>query len=227
MAAIAGGEQPPYPAAPRGPVLEGPAVAGPVLDGTALDGPGLDGPGLDGPVLEGTGLDGTGLDGTALDAPGLDVTGLDGTALRDILLAPGCQPQVAADCEALVDREVAELSGVTGAAVRLAYRTVRAFDAGHIRIMIESLLPDVADALQPWWTGFATDPGAEAGDFGAYLARREDEVAEALIGITDERRKFSHRPTIVKAYNTVRPHAVKHVKAALPAVGRLVQQHAA
>src|SRR5512146_245205 len=105
MAAIAGGEQPPYPAAPRGPVLEGPAVAGPVLDGTALAGPGLDGPGLDGP----------GLDGTALDAPGLHVTGLDGTALRDILLAPGCQPHGAADCGAPVDREVAELSGDTGA----------------------------------------------------------------------------------------------------------------
>jgi hypothetical protein len=197
MAAIASGEQSRYPAAPRSPVLEGPAVAG------------------------------TGLDGTGLDRTGPDGTGPGGTALRDILLAPRSRPQVAADCEALVDREVADLSGVTGAAVRLAYRTVRTFDAGHIRVMIESLLPDVADALQPWWTGFTTDPGAEAGDFGAYLARREDEVAEALIGITDERRKFSHRPTVVKAYNTVRPHAVKHVKAALPALGRLVHQHAA
>ncbi len=154
-------------------------------------------------------------------------TVLRNTVLRDTLLAPDAQPRVAADCEALVDREVAEMSGVTGAAVRLAYRTVRTFDAGHIRVMIESLLPDVADALQPWWTAFATEPGAEAGDFGAYLASREDEVAEALVGITDERRKFSHRATIVKAYNTVRPSAVKHVKVALPALGRLVQQHAA
>ena len=157
-------------------------------------------------------------------APG---TVLRNTTLRDTLLAPDAQPRVVADCEALVDREVAEMSGVTGAAVRLAYRTVRTFDAGHIRVMIESLLPDVADVLQPWWTAFAMEPGAEAGDFGAYLASREDEVAEALLGITDERRKLSHRATIVKAYNTVRPSAIKHVKAALPALGRLVQQHAA
>jgi len=149
------------------------------------------------------------------------------TVLRDKLLAPDAQPRVAADCEALVDREVAEMSGITGAAVKLAYRTVRTFDAGHIRVMIESLLPDVADTLQPWWTAFTTEPRTDAGDFGAYLASREDEVAEALVGITDERRKFSHRATIVKAYNTVRPSAVKHVKAALPALGRLVQQHAA
>jgi hypothetical protein len=152
---------------------------------------------------------------------------LTDTLLRDTLLAPEAQPQVAADCEALVDRGVAETSGITGAAVKLAYRTVRTFDAGHIRVMIESLLPDVADALQPWWTAFSTDPGVEAGDFGAYLASREDEVAEALVAITDKRREFSRRPTIVKAYNTVRPSAVKHVKAALPALGRLVQEHAA
>jgi hypothetical protein len=149
------------------------------------------------------------------------------TVLRDVLLAPDAQPLVAADCEALVDREVAELSGITGTAVRLAYRTVRTFDAGHIRHMIETLLPDVADALQPWWTAFTTDAGTETADFGAYLARREDEVSEALLGITDERRKSSSRATIVKAYNTVRPSAIKHVKAALPALGRLVQQHAA
>jgi hypothetical protein len=177
MAAIVGGDQPPYPAAAWGPVLEN-------------------------------------------TVPGI-------TALRDALLAPDVQPQVAADCEALVDREVADMSGVTGAAVRLAYRTVRTFDAGHIRVMIESLLPDVADALQPWWTAFTAGPGAEAGDFGAYLASREDEVAEALLGITDERRKFSRRATIVKAYNTVRPSAIKHVKVALPALGRLAQKHAA
>jgi hypothetical protein len=145
--------------------------------------------------------------------------------LRETLLAPDIQPQVIADCEALVDREVAEMSGITGTAVRIAYRTVRTFDAGHIKVMIESLLPDVAEALQPWWEAFHAE--AAGGDFGAYLAGHEDAVAESLIGITDERRRFSHRATIVKAYNTVRPSAIKHVKAALPALGRLVQKHAA
>ena len=35
--------------------------------------------------------------------------------------------------------------------------------------------------------------------------------------ITDERGRNSGRPVIVKAYNTVRGSAAKHVKAALPA----------
>jgi hypothetical protein len=145
--------------------------------------------------------------------------------LQETLLAAEIRPQVVADCEDLVDHEVSEMSGVTGTAVRLAYKTVRTFDAGHIRVMIESLLPDVAAALESYWAAFAAQFPADTGDFGSYLAAREDEVAEALLAVTDERRRLSARPTIIKAYNTVRGSAVKHVKAALPALGALVQKY--
>ena len=46
-----------------------------------------------------------------------------------------------------------------------------------------------------------------------------------LLAITDSRRRASSRATIVKAYNTVRGSAFKHVKAALPALGALVQKY--
>ncbi|HEX3711522.1 MAG TPA: hypothetical protein VHV09_01910 [Trebonia sp.] len=144
--------------------------------------------------------------------------------LQETLLAPDIRHRVIADCEDLVDREVADMSGVTGTAVRLAYKAVRTFDAGHIPAMIETILPNVAEALQPYWANFtAESPGG--GDFAGYLVSHEDEVAEALLAITDSRRRASSRATIVKAYNTVRGSAVKHVKAALPALGALVQKY--
>jgi hypothetical protein len=143
--------------------------------------------------------------------------------LQEMLLAPEKMPQVVADCEELVNGEVATMSGVTGTAVKLAYKTVRTFDTGHIHFMIEQLLPDVADRLQPYWADFTASGGG--GEFGDYLAKRDDEVSEALLSITDERRQYSSRPVIVKAYNTVRGSAAKHVKAALPAVGGLVQKY--
>ena len=143
--------------------------------------------------------------------------------LRETLLAPDVQPQVVADCEALVNGEVSGMSGVSGTAVRLAYKAVRTYDAGHIHHMIESLLPRMADALQPYWADFAAAGG---GAFGDHLAKHEDEVCEALLAITDERGRNSGRPVIVKAYNTVRGGAAKHVKAALPAVGALVEKYA-
>jgi hypothetical protein len=125
--------------------------------------------------------------------------------LRDTLLAPEVQPQVVADCEALVNGEVATMSGVSGTAVKLAYKAVRTYDASHIHYMIQALLPELADALQPYWTEFTAAGG---GVFGDYLAKNEDEVGKALLAITDERGR-----------------AAKHVKAALPAVGALVERY--
>jgi hypothetical protein len=143
--------------------------------------------------------------------------------LREMLLAPDAQPQVVADCEALVNGQVSGMSGVSGTAVRLAYKAVRTYDAGHIHYMIETLLPHIADALQPYWTDFTASGG---GEFGDYLAKHEDEVCESLLAITDERGRNSGRPVIVKAYKSVRGSAAKHVKAALPAVGTLTQKYA-
>ena len=111
--------------------------------------------------------------------------------LQEMLLAPEIQPRVVADCEELVTDQVAELSGVTGAAIKLAYNTVRKFDANHIHGMIETILPNVADALQPYWAQFSAEYTPSSGDFGGFLAAREEEVAEALLAITDRRRDNS------------------------------------
>ena len=51
-------------------------------------------------------------------------------------------------------------------------------------------------------------------------------MSEALLSITDERAAGSGRAVIVKAYRAVRGSAAKHVTAALPAVGALVQKYA-
>ncbi|HEY1485639.1 MAG TPA: hypothetical protein VGF84_06025, partial [Micromonosporaceae bacterium] len=136
--------------------------------------------------------------------------------LQEMLLAPDIRPRVVADCEELVTNQVADLSGVTGVAVKLAYNTVRKVDAGHINGMIVTILPNVADALQPYWAQFSAEPAPSSGDFGGFLAARDEEVAEALLAITDRRRDNSSRPVIVKAYNTIRGRAIRQVQAALP-----------
>jgi len=146
--------------------------------------------------------------------------------LHEMLLAPDIRPTAVADLEELVTHEVTEMSGVTGAAVKLAYNTVRRVDANHIHAMIETILPNAADALQPYWAGFTAEFTPSSGDFGAYLAARDEEVAEALLAITDRRRDNSNRPVIVKAYNTIRGRAIKQVKATVPALGTLIQKYA-
>jgi hypothetical protein len=143
--------------------------------------------------------------------------------LEQMLLAPDTRPQVIDDCYALIQQQVSELSGISGAAVKLAYKTVTRFAPGHIRHMVESLLPEMVGKLEPYWADFSASGGS---GFGDYLAKRSDEVSEALLSITDARAAASTRPTITKAYGSVRGNAAKHVAAALPNVGTLVQKYA-
>ena len=143
--------------------------------------------------------------------------------LPEILLAPQTQPQVVADCQALIEQQVSDMSGISGTAIKLAYKTVNKFAAGHVHDQVEALLPLMAAQLDPYWADFHAAGGA---DFGDYLTKRGDEVSEALLSITDARAANSTHPTIIKAYQAVRGSAAKHVTAALPQVGALVQKYA-
>jgi hypothetical protein len=144
--------------------------------------------------------------------------------LQETLLTPDTKPKLVADCQALIEQQVSEMSGVSGTTIKLAYKTANAFASGYIRHIVETLLPDLADKLEPYWADFNATGGAE---FGDYLAKRGPEVSEAMLSVTDARAGASSRPTIVKAYRGVRNRAGKHVEAALPQVGALVQKYAA
>jgi hypothetical protein len=143
--------------------------------------------------------------------------------LADMLLGPQTQPRVVDDCCALIDRQVHEMSGVSGTAVKLAHKTITTFLPGHIRYMVSALLPGLAEQLEPYWAGFSASGGAR---FGDYLAERGPEVAQALLAVSDERAKGSGRPVVLKAYGSVRAGAARHVEAALPQVGDLVATYA-
>ena len=143
--------------------------------------------------------------------------------LQEILLAPDTKPDVVADCLTLIEQEVAGKSGVSGTAVKLAYKTAKTFAKGYLRDTVDNLLPDFVAALEPYWADFIA---SGASGFGDYLVKRGDEVSGALLSVTDARAKMSERPVIIKAYGTVRGGAAKHITAALPAVGALVEKYA-
>jgi hypothetical protein len=144
--------------------------------------------------------------------------------LRQLLLAPETMPQVVADCRRMIEQELSSKSGVSGAAVKVAYKAITAFAPGYYQAAIEEMLPNLTDKLEPFWADFNASGGAE---FGDYLAKRDGEVSEALLSVTDGMAAASKRPALVRAYKTVRGGAGKHVEAALPNLGALVQKYAA
>ena len=143
--------------------------------------------------------------------------------LEEILLAPDTRPKVGDDCYSLIDQEVSDKSGISGTAVKVAYKTVNKFMPGHIRHMVAVMLPQIADKLEPYWADFSASGGSE---FGDYLAKRGEEVSQAILSVADARAAASGRPIVIKAYGSVRGNAAKHVEAALPQVGALVMKYA-
>jgi hypothetical protein len=146
------------------------------------------------------------------------------TTLQEILLAQDTRPHVIDDCLGLIDSEVSEASGVSGAAVKVAYKTASAFMSGYMRKTVDTLLPDLAAALESYWSDFSTSGGS---DFGDYLAKNGEQVTESLLAVSDDHAAKSDRPTIVKAYRAVRGGAARHIESALPQVGKLVAKYAA
>src|ERR1051325_9295130 len=112
--------------------------------------------------------------------------------LQDILLTPENKPHVIDDCLTLIDQEVKGKSGVSGTAVKLAYKTANAFASGYLRGMVELLAPDMIIELEPFWADFTA---SGAGDFGDYLVKHGDEVSESLLSVTDARAAASDRTT--------------------------------
>ncbi|HEY2507913.1 MAG TPA: hypothetical protein VGI58_15460 [Streptosporangiaceae bacterium] len=145
------------------------------------------------------------------------------SSLHETLLAAENHDQVVTDCMALINQELAEKSGVSGNAVKLAYKTANAFAPGYLREVVAGLLPEIGAQLEPYWVDFGASGSAE---FGDYLAKRGEQVAESLLTMTDRLAADSERPTIVKAYRAVRGGAARHVEAALPRVGTLAQKYA-
>lgn len=146
------------------------------------------------------------------------------STLPDILLADGALQQITSDCQALVEQELSAKSGVSAAALKVAYKAVTAFAPDYYRTTVENMVPNLLCQLQPFWADLHAAGG---GQFGDYLAKRGEEVSEALLTVTDDMTHGSEHPAIVKAYKAVRGGAGKHIEAALPAVGAMVEKYAA
>ena len=138
------------------------------------------------------------------------------------MLTPEVEPRFVADCQALIDGEVDGKSGISGTAVKAAYKVAATFAPGYYTETIKSILPDMLDALEPFWADFLESGTAE---FGDYLAKRGDEAADALLSVTDRMADVSGRAAIVRAYKMVRGSAAKNIEAALPNLGAMIQKY--
>ncbi len=144
--------------------------------------------------------------------------------LKEILLDSSRRPAVVTDFEGLVDAEVSDKGGVSGAVVKTGFAAVKKIKPGIIPSAVDTLLDEFAGALEPFYGDYRAKGG---NDFGAYLVGRSDEASDALLSVTDARADKSSRDSIKKVYGKLRPNGKKNVEEALPRLGQLIDKHAA
>lgn len=147
------------------------------------------------------------------------------STLAEQLLNDANRPQVVRDAADLVDREVKRKRGFKGAAIKAAYRTVKAIKPGFIPAVIDGLLDEWVGKLEGHYAEFLGAGGGEP--LSAYLDARRDAVAERLLEVTDERAKVTKHSTASKVYLKLRPSAKTNVEEAVRPLGEMCEPYLA
>ena len=103
--------------------------------------------------------------------------------LRELLGSGDKRKAVIDDACEVLDLEVADKVGLGGVAIKGAYKLVTGIKPGFVPEVVDNLLDDFLDALDPIYQE-ALEKKQPA---GPYLAKAPGRVADALLGITDRR----------------------------------------
>lgn len=127
------------------------------------------------------------------------------------------------DALKVLDQEVADKTGLTGMAIKGAYKLVQGIRPGFLRQVVEHLLDDFLVALDPVYQEAATKKRPS----GVYFVEHKDRVADALLAVTDRRAQNAQSPTLKGAYQKLRSMAKKQVEGAAPRLANLLERHTA
>ena len=141
--------------------------------------------------------------------------------LKELLGGPEARNGLIDDSLRVLDAEVADKSGLGGMAVKGAYKLVKGVSPGFLRQVVDHLLDDFLDGLDPIYQE-AIEKSISPRQ---HLQSNPSRVANALLAITDRRAQRAKNKGIQQAYQKLRGQAQKHVESAVPRLGELFERH--
>lgn len=126
----------------------------------------------------------------------------------------------------MLNTEINRKKGASGLFIKGGFKVVKNLDNGKkLDNLIERLLPDFLQSLDPYYQNYRQLDLAECGPFSEYLASHSDDVANALLSVTDKRRQQSSNKILLKTYDQLRPAAVKNIAESTHAIGQVLEKH--
>lgn len=140
--------------------------------------------------------------------------------LSEGLLNPTKKAVVVDDCCKMIEAQVASKSGLSGIAIKTAFTALKGIKPGYIPDVVEALLPQCLDAIDPIWS-----EGVQKGDPVEHLTESRSHTADLLLSITDDIAKNSKRQIVRSTYDKLRGSAKQHVEAAVPDFAKVVDNY--
>ncbi|MBI4817481.1 MAG: hypothetical protein HY791_14565 [Deltaproteobacteria bacterium] len=143
--------------------------------------------------------------------------------LKELVCGPDNRSRIVADTARLIQDEVDAKSGLSGIAIKAAYKAVTKIKPGLIEEVVDNLLDRFVERLESFFKSW-TDGGKKE-PFDAFLNARRNEVANALLAVTDERARKTSHATLRRSYEALRPQGEKNVIAAIPGLARMMVRY--
>jgi hypothetical protein len=144
------------------------------------------------------------------------------TPLKEQVDSKEKREAIIADALRVLEQEVNDKSGISGLAIKGAFKMVQGVQPGFLKRVVDHLLDDFLVALDPIYQEAIEAKKTPSQHLQANAGR----VADALLSITDRRAENAQRAVIKKTYGKLRPSAKKHVEAAAPRLGAMLERHA-
>ncbi|RAM50456.1 MAG: hypothetical protein C6Y22_17720 [Hapalosiphonaceae cyanobacterium JJU2] len=140
--------------------------------------------------------------------------------LSDGLLDSNKKAMVVEDCCNMIEAQLSSKSGISGMALKTAFAALKGVKPGYIPYVVEMILPQCFEALDPIWT-----EGVDKGDPVGYLVASRDRTADALLSVTDAKAKNVNRPIVRGTYEKLRGSAKQHVEDAVPDLAKVIDKY--
>jgi len=132
------------------------------------------------------------------------------------------RPSVVDECVLLIDKTVKAKGGVSGVALKGAYGAIKRLKKNFVKEVVNALLDDWLLEMNPFYTKWQS--GGDA-TFSEFVTARSEDVADALLKVTDERAAKTKHKTAGKLYRKLRGSAKRNVMEAVPGLATIIEKH--
>lgn len=141
------------------------------------------------------------------------------TTLADILLAPERRDALITNIASWIERYVHESHGLRGMALKAGLSAAKAARHDAVERAVTRLLPEFANALEPFHQRFLATGER---NFADYLRRHAKEASAEMMAVTDVRIAASPNRTLHAGYKRLRGTLASELEKLLPDIARMI-----